>query len=123
MDDKTTKLIEKLSAQLGTTAEHLWGVLVHQAPLTGAFDLVIIVIMVLCAVYLVRLVKRKTKKYDNNNQYIGAEWDNEVAAFTWFGTIVYLIITMIVVSSLGKEIIAAFFNPEYWALTQILKKI
>ena len=43
MDEKFQKLIEALAAKLGTTAEHLWGVLVRQAPISGAVDLVLCV--------------------------------------------------------------------------------
>ena len=35
MNEATAKLIEELAAKLGTTAEHLWGVLVRQAPISA----------------------------------------------------------------------------------------
>lgn len=45
MDDKYRQLIEDMAAKLGVTAEHLWGVLVKQAPISGAVDLVICIVM------------------------------------------------------------------------------
>ncbi len=125
MDDKTTALIEKLAEKLGTTAEHLWGVLLHQAPISGAVDLATIVVMVLAAVGLVPFVKGKTTKQaeTKDERYPRAEWEGEGAGLAWLGTAIYLIITGVVVIGSAQGIVAAFFNPEYWALSHILGKV
>jgi hypothetical protein len=125
MDDKTIALIEKLAEKLGTTSEHLWGVLLHQAPISGAIKLSMVVVMVFSAVGLVRFVKGKTTKpakteYD---QYPQAEWEGEVAIFAWLATAIYLINTGAVAFGSAQGIVAAFFNPEYWALSYILGKV
>ena len=39
MEDKYLKLIEALAEKSGTTSEHLYGVLVKQAPITGVVDI------------------------------------------------------------------------------------
>jgi len=125
MDDKTTALIEKLAEKLGTTAEHLWGVLLHQAPISGAVDLATVVVMVLAAVGLVRFVKGKTTTpaETEDDRYPHAEWEDEFAGFAWLVTAIYLIITGLVVIVSPQGIVAAFFNPEYWALSHILGKV
>lgn len=125
MDDKTAVLIEKLAEKLGTTAEHLWGVLLRQAPISGAVDLATAVVMVLAAVGLVRFVKEKTTKpaETKDDRYPRAEWAEEDAGFAWLGTVLYLITTGVVVTGSAQEIVAAFFNPEYWALSHILGKV
>lgn len=122
MDDKTTALIENLAEKFGTTAELLWGVLLRQAPISGTIDLVIVIVMVLSAVVLVRFVKGKTTKpaQTEDERYPCAEWRDEDAVVAWAATWVYLIITASVVICAAHEIVAAFFNPEYWALSQIL---
>jgi hypothetical protein len=124
MDEKTTALIEKLAEKLGTTSEHLWGVLLHQAPISGVVDLVTVVVMAMMAVILVRFVKDKTTKPANTqfNKYPEAEWKHEGASMAWFGIAVYFIITGVVVIGSAQGMVAAFFNPEYWALSHILGK-
>jgi hypothetical protein len=124
MDDKTTALIEKLAEKLGTTSEHLWSVLLHQAPISGAVDLFTVIVMVFAAVGLVRFVKDKTTKpakteYD---PYPHAEWRDEGAILAWLITIAYLIITGAIAIGSTQGIVAAFFNPEYWALSYILNR-
>jgi hypothetical protein len=125
MDDKTTTLVEKLAEKLGTTAEHLWDVLLHQAPISGVIDLVTDVVMVMVAVGLVRFVKDKTTKPAKTeySKYPQAEWENEGASMAWVAVAVYLIITGIVVIGSAERTLAAFFNPEYWALSHILGKV
>ena len=125
MDDKTTALIEKLAEKLGTTAEHLWGVLLHQAPISGAVDLTTVVVMVLAAVGVVRFVNGKTTKpaETDDMRYPHAEWKGEGAGLAWVGTAIYLIFTGVMVIGLAQGIVAAFFNPEYWALSHILGKV
>lgn len=61
MDDKYQQMIEALAAKLGTTAEHLWGVLVRQAPITGAVDLAICVVLAALTAWWVSVVNRKTQ--------------------------------------------------------------
>jgi hypothetical protein len=118
MDDKTTTLVEKLAEKLGTTAEHLWDVLLHQAPISGGIDLVTDIVMV-------RFVKDKTTKPAKTeySKYPQAEWENEGASMAWVAVAVYLIITGIVVIGSAERTLAAFFNPEYWALSHILGKV
>ena len=125
MDANTTALIEKLAAKLGTTAEHLWGVLLHQAPISGAVDLATVVVMVLMAIILFRFVRSKTTPPDRTyeQQYPHAEWEYEGAGVAWLLTIICLVMVGIVVVELAQSIVAAFLNPEYWALSRILGKL
>jgi hypothetical protein len=125
MDDKTIALIEKIAEKLGTTSDHLWGVLLHQAPISGTVELSTVVVMAFAAVGLVRLVKGKTTKpaKAEDDRYPRAEWEGEVAIFAWLATAAYLIITGAVVFGSAQGIVAAFFNPEYWALSYILGKV
>ena len=40
MNDQTLELIRDLAEKLGTTTEHLWGVLVTQAYISGVGDVI-----------------------------------------------------------------------------------
>lgn len=122
MDDKTTEMIAALAAKIGTTADHLWGVLVTQAPISGAIDLATVFVMVLVAIGLVRFVRGKTTPpaKTQDDAYPTAEWDGEGAFAAWTVTALYLFITFTVALSSAQGIVAAFFNPEYWALSTLL---
>lgn len=122
MDAKTTALIEKLADKLGTTAEHLWGVLIAQAPISGFVDLIICSALVFAAVGVVRFVKRKTTTLEptSENGYITAEWEHDGAALGWFITGIFVLGVGTVVLASIQSIAAAFLNPEYWALTRVL---
>ena len=122
MDEKTAALIEKLAEKFGTTAEHLWGVLVTQAPISGFVDLVICAALVFAAAGVVQFVKRKTTapKETEENRYTRAEWDAEGGELAWAGAAALCLIVGVVVIGSAQDIVAAFFNPEYWALKHVL---
>ncbi len=123
MDEKFQQLIEALAAKLGTTAEHLWGVLVRQAPISGAVDLVLCVVIAAVTVWWVALVKRKTTcpPETETNRYPKAEWRDEVAFLAWLVTVIFGVLALISVIGSAQGIVAAFANPEYWALKQLVK--
>lgn len=61
MDEKYYELLERIATKLGTTAEHLWGVMVKQAPISGITDLISIVVLIAAAFLWCKTVHRKTK--------------------------------------------------------------
>lgn len=123
MDEKFQKLIEALAAKLGTTAEHLWGVLVRQAPISGAVDLVLCVVIAAVTVWWVALVKRKTTcpPETKTNRYPKAEWRDEGAFLAWIVTVIFGVLALISAIVSAQGIVAAFANPEYWALKQLVR--
>lgn len=40
MNEQTVKLVEQLAQKLGTTTEYLWNVLIKQAPISAAIDMI-----------------------------------------------------------------------------------
>ena len=122
MDEKTAALIEKLAEKLGTTAEHLWGVIITQAQISGLVDLIICTVLVALAVVAVRFVKHKTTKPEetDDDRYQHAEWEDEGAGLAWLGVAILLLIVGLVVIGSAQDIVAAFANPEYWALKRVL---
>ena len=118
MNDAQQALIETIATKLGTTAEHLWGVLIKQAPISAATDLASCVVFVLLSVGFILFVKRNTTVPDGEHRAI---WNNEGAFFAWFAALLFLVFTIVTVTSLAGVIIAGFINPEYWALQRILK--
>ena len=123
MDEKYQQLIEALAVKLGTTAEHLWGVLVRQAPISGAVDLVLCILIAAVTAWWVRLVMRKTKcpNETEDNRYPRAEWQNEGAFIAWIVTVIAGVMAMACIIGSGQGIVAAFANLEYWALMKLVK--
>ena len=124
MDDKTLQALTALAEKLGTTAEYLWGVLLKQAPITGVVDLLVCAGSVAGVVVWAKFVARKTTKpaRTDDDPYPTAEWSDEAGVgLAWISVVIAV---FSVVGMLGSEmstIVAAFANPEYWALRQILK--
>jgi len=110
MDDKTQELIKNLADKLGTTAEHLWGVLVKQAPISAATDVAVFVVaIVLWSIAYKRLVKWEP------------EGDGMLKDAAWFGFWVVTVIIGVALACDAVAIVSAFVNPEYWALRQLVK--
>ena len=123
MDENYRKLIEVLAAKLGTTAEHLWGVLVRQAPISGGVDLVLCVVIAVVTAWWVQLVMRKTTcpPETETNRYPRAEWKDEFAFLAWFTVFAAGVLALVCVIGSAQGIVAAFANPEYWALMKLVK--
>lgn len=123
MDEKTLETLTALANKLGTTTEYLWGVLLKQAPLTGAIDMLLMAAWVVGAVMWCRLVVRKTTepKATETDRYPSADWRGESAFFAWASAVAVALIAGMVVSNSLAYTVAALANPEYWALRQILK--
>jgi hypothetical protein len=123
MDDKTLQALTAMAQKLGTTAEYLWGVLLRQAPISGAIDLAIMVFLVGASVLWARFVNKKTTCHPptEENRYTRADWEEEGAFLAWLSVGGLLVISFVVISGSLATTVAALFNPEYWALRQILK--
>lgn len=112
MNESTQQLIRELADKLGTTTEHLWGVLVKQAPISGAIGLLSSVAMLA----VVFFAWRKLTKIEFG------KWDNDFGKGALYGG--FCIATAIVFASTMGALpveVAGIFNPEYWALKQVLR--
>ena len=123
MDDKTLSALTALAQKLGTTAEYLWGVLLKQAPITGAIDLAVMAAWIAAVVWWFRFVQRKTAEptATAENKYPSAQWVQEDAVLAWCSVALSGLLTALIVGTSLSSTVAALLNPEYWALKQILK--
>ena len=124
MDDKYRQLIEDMAAKLGTTAEHLWGVLVKQAPISGSVDLAVCIVMAASTAWWFRFAIRKTtRRPDNPDMYLSqrSEWDGALAFSAWISVVFSVTFSLIFIAGSAQGIVSAFANPEYWALMRLLK--
>jgi hypothetical protein len=112
-DDQIVAVLGPLAAKLGVAAEHLWAVLLRQAPITGAMSLVFYAFLIACCFGLFRWIKFVRDKVDNDR------WDE----ISYLGPIlgaIPLVIGIVIAIDYLPLTVAAFFNPEYWALHEII---
>ena len=121
MDDKTIQILNALAEKLGTTSQYLWGVLLKQAPISGVVSLLSVSAIIIAAVLWCRFVKMKTTKplRTEENHYPSADWSDEGAELAWISVAIVILLASIATISGINSIVAALFNPEYWALKQI----
>ncbi len=114
MNEETTKLIQQLAEKFGTTAEHLWNVLVRQAPISAGCDILISIASVLIAYWFFRLIHIKTTDTEEKE----ADWKEEGAFVAWLLLGLFIVITSICILGSIEGVVSGFVNPEYWALKQ-----
>lgn len=113
MNEQTVQLIEKLAEKLGTTSEYLWAVLVKQAPISAAIDLGILIFSIIFGIVLLRMHRyfSKNDKYDDLEEL--------VVVPMIIMAILFAVFIIAGVMSL-PEVFSGFFNPEYWALKEVM---
>jgi len=122
MNDKTIELLNRLADKFGTTAEHLWGVLVKQAQIHAANQLIVAVVLVVLWTFMFRFVRGKTTSSDPipESEYPEGEWKSDEAIFAWVWVWGSLVFVLIVVCTTAASCLTALLNPEYWALKQLI---
>jgi hypothetical protein len=123
MNDKTIDLLNKLADKFGTTAEHLWGVLVKQAPIQASIEIAFAVLAAGAWVSLVVLVTQKTtppERKPDARWGESAEWTDEGAFMAWVAVGVFALVVLLLGYFAVSTGITAIKNPEYWALKQLL---
>ena len=123
MNEQTEQLIRELAEKLGTTVEHLWGVLIKQAPITAAADTIITLIMLVTLWVGSKLVYKKTKvpPKTEENRFPKAEWDDDFVEFmAWGALALHAIATFAALYFTIATVLTVVLNPEYWALKQLL---
>lgn len=119
--ENLTELLEKLAEKLGTTTEYLWGVLIKQAPISAASDLLYFILVVFGGIVLYKVHRKLAKEEDDGDSIY---YDLEEAAIVpmVFASIVWAILFIVCFFSIDN-IITGFFNPEYWALDEVMSLI
>lgn len=119
MNKETLDLLQQLAAKLGTTAEHLWAVLIKQAFISACTDFLFYVI----TVALLWFAIKKTPKWAQ----IISNTDSDFIEIGGTAAVVvgWVLVGGLVIAALIciPDTIAALANPEYWALKQILNAV
>lgn len=114
--EQITPVLKELAEKLGVTVEYLWGVLIKQAPLSGIADIIQYILLGIATWIFVKMSVRFHHKIQEKN------WDE--MAYVLPGYIGIVIgVFWIAAFFCFPNTIWAFFNPEYWALKEILGSI
>lgn len=124
MNENTTKLLEQLAQKLGTTTEYLWRVLLKQAPISATTTLIQIFLILLFAWGLWKIHKRLMKKKDDGkySENLYEEWEIGAMVPMILGALIFSIMLVISLFSIS-DVINGYFNPEYWALKEVLNSL
>jgi hypothetical protein len=103
--------------KIGTTVDKLWSALLKQAPISGTIDIVIYLAMIFVSIIAFKVISKKTTVQEGEKY---ADWEGEKIGIAWAVYIFVVgIISIAFLCNVGNTI-SAFFNPEYWALMQIV---
>lgn len=113
MEEKAIELLEQLAQSLGTTIDYLWPVLIQQ----GKIQIVFFLVALVTASIFTYVAYRMSRNID----YI---IDNDLEGL--YFPMMFVVLFLVVVSWISTFIyagdaITGLFNPEYWALKQILE--
>ena len=112
MNEHTAALIQNLAAKLGTTTEYLWSVLIKQAPINAATDVLQYIAAGFLAYFYYKWATSDKRDYDEFGQMFAA-----------LGVGLPLLIILIAIFFCFPNTITALVNPEYWALKEILSAV
>ncbi|MEO6901574.1 MAG: hypothetical protein ABI241_00640 [Bacteroidia bacterium] len=108
MNDNTAIFLEKLANKLGTTTEYLWKILLKQAFNDAVISTIYLI--VICVIFYIMYLKRSYLMDEDN---IGVSTICVIA----------ILFMLIFACFCFESAISGFFNPEYWALNEIINSI
>lgn len=107
--------LDALAAKLGTTASHLWAILLHQAYVVGYTDLGAGIVLAAIAVAGGLIGRKMWVKFDDHYAEAGLFG----CVLCYFASLGCAIATV----NLLYSAITELANPEYFALAEILKAV
>jgi hypothetical protein len=112
MNHETLQMIQKMADGLGTTATHLWMVLVKQAYIGGVINCILTLIYVL-VVAILGICTAITMRGD----------DEDKKAAMVIACLVFGVVGGIFAIGMLADNLTRLMNPEYWALQQVLETV
>lgn len=108
-----TDTINILADKLGTTGQHLWGVLMKQAFYSSVIDLITFIILCIATGVCAKISTNCWKKSEEKDEFIAA------AILTLIVAGIGLIFCFFGVADMSTWL-SGLYNPEYWALNQVM---
>ena len=112
-EEKVYEYIDAIAANLGVAAEHVYAALVKQAVVSGIGSVVWAVGAAIVAVAVVWGLVRITKS---------VVIDEDMVAVYFIGAVILTISGAVFVVN-AQDAFTAFYNPEYWAMKEILSSL
>ena len=106
--------LDTIAGKLGVAADHIWGVLVKQAVVSGWTDLALLAVfwvpLLTAQIAGIRWYMKQEKPSDDNFAIPGIP-------------AVMLVVLTIVTLILAPQAIQALINPEYWAFHDLARRL
>jgi choline-glycine betaine transporter len=117
--------LDQLAAKLNIAVEGLWDVLVNQATIEAMQDVLLflcsIAVIGVCYLFFNRMMKVRVRavkeKNEEKEEFFFAM--SMIAAFLGIAAVIWSIVNLIALANIPTKL----FNPEYWALSEVLKLI
>ena len=118
MENEMSELLRDLATQLGTTTEYLWEVLIKQAYVHSIMLWLPITffIITLPTMFFLRRMYKKQDEEENWSRWM----DFKIGFGISIG--VNIILFFVCIGCIANSI-AINYNPEFWALDEILRRI
>ena len=110
IDPRVLDLVDQLAQAMGTTTDMVWAALLRQAPISAAATLMLLLFLWVALIFGTRSIFKHWTTIVENDMGCGAT----LAVF--IGGFVIFVLTL----GGGFNMLAGFFNPNYWALRHIL---
>lgn len=119
-DEALAKILTTLADKFGTTVDHLYAIMIKQALIDGIECILAIVIFAIAFTISAIRLNKIVKESNANKARQGWEWDDSpcLAFITVFLGVLFTVFLIFG----GLNAINAFFNPEYYALKEIISK-
>lgn len=120
-DEALAKILSSLADKFGTTVDHLYAIMIRQAYIDGVECLlgITLVTILTSTMWVVMHKRHKAFDYDEyRSSYIDMLEDNVLLIVM---TVVVTIAFLVTICVAGSQAIDCFYNPEYYALHQIIK--
>jgi uncharacterized membrane protein len=109
------KILDVLAERFGTTVEHLWDVMVFQARIEAITSIVTLLVGGLVVFVVARFLVREARRDPS------VFFENPLFLVMAVLCLVAVILLMNGFFMGAGDIATALFNPEYWALKQVLR--
>ncbi len=116
MTPQLESALVQVANKISSSADTLHTVLVNQAFIDGLYWIIFTIAYVFAFVFWAKFVLKKTTPDKDGD----SEWYNEGKALSWISLFVSGIIGIFVVALNLYNFLVALFNPDYWALQQLL---
>ncbi len=117
MNDQLALTLVTLADKLDTTVEHLWQVMIDQAYISAMTDLALTVVWILLTIVATVFVCKKNVESADED---GRKWPNGIEMIAYIVVAYMAISSVVMLVTIPDDIITALYNPEYWALQQLM---